>query len=132
MSGSIFDVKTFGALADGKTDDTNAFQRALDAIEALSPLADLNGTIKDPRGAILHIPFGQYVLKKTLHIKRQMIIQGASGAGDYAGTRLIFAPEIDGIVIERQDLLPNGSKFGAAFGDWTVIPDISIQSDNLH
>ena len=78
MSGSIFDVKTFGALADGKTDDTNAFQRALDAIEALSPLADLNGTIKDPRGAILHIPFGQYVLKKTLHIKRQIRVPATS------------------------------------------------------
>ena len=35
MSGSVFDVKTFGAVGDGQADDTAAFLRALDAIEAL-------------------------------------------------------------------------------------------------
>jgi hypothetical protein len=57
-----------------------------------------------------------------------MIIQGVSGAGDFSGTQMIFAPGIDGIVIERQDV-PNVTKFGAQFGDWTVIRDIAIQSD---
>ncbi len=128
MTGSIFDVKTFGAVGDGTTDDTAAFNRALAAIEALSPATDAQGTFSDTRGAILHIPFGQYVLTETLHIRRQMIIQGVSGAGDYSGTQLIFAPDIDGIVIERQDI-PNVTRYGAQFGDWTVIRDVALQSD---
>lgn len=74
MPGSVFDVKTFGAIGDGKTDDTAAFKRALDAIEALSPVIDAQGTFTDTRGAILHIPFGQYLVTDTLHIRRQMII----------------------------------------------------------
>ena len=131
MSSSIFDVKTFGALGDGKTDDTGAFQRALDAIEALSSRTDKNGSLVEPRGAILNIPYGHYVLTKTLHIKRQMIIQGVSGAGDYAGTALLFAPDIDGVVIERQDISAV-SKYGGPFGDWTVIRDLAIWSDFLN
>lgn len=128
MSGSIFDVKTFGAIGDGKSDDTPAFQRALEAIEALSPLRNEKGVFVDTRGAILHVPFGTYVLHQSLRIRRQMIIQGVSGAGDHAGTRLLFAPNIDGIVIERQDISPE-SIYGAAFGDWTIIRDLSILSD---
>ncbi len=128
MSGSVFDVKDFGAIGDGQTDDTAAFQRALAAIEALSPVTDANGTFSDTRGAMLFIPFGQYVLTSTLRIRRQMIIQGVSGAGDFSGTQLLFPRNIDGIVIERQDI-PNVSKFGAQFGDWTVIRDLAIQSD---
>jgi|GEM_PF-702611 len=131
MSGSIFDVKTFGALGDGKTDDTAAFQRALDAIEALSPETDSHGRVISPAGAVLHIPFGKYLLNKTLHIRRQMIIQGVSGAGDQAGTRLVFAPDIDGIVIERQDI-PTVNPFGFQLGDWTVIRDVAIWSDGQH
>jgi photosystem II stability/assembly factor-like uncharacterized protein len=128
MSGSVFDVKDFGAIGDGQADDTAAFQRALAAIEALSPVTDVNGTFSDTRGTILFVPFGQYALSSTLRIRRQMIIQGVSGAGDFSGTQLIFARDIDGIVIERQDI-PNVSRFGAQFGDWTVIRDIAVQSD---
>src|SRR6266542_2779620 len=104
MPRSVFDVTDFGATGDGQTDDTAAFQRALTAIEALSPVTDANGTFTDTRGAVLFIPFGRYVLSSTLHIRRQMIIHGVSGAGDFSGTQLIFAPNIDGIVIERQDI----------------------------
>ena len=128
MPGSFFDVKDFGAIGDGQADDTAAFQRALAGIEALSPATDANGTFSDTRGAILFIPFGQYVLTSTLRIRRQMIIQGVSGAGDFSGSQLLFPRDIDGIVIERQDI-PNVSRFGAQFGDWTVIRDLAVQSD---
>ena len=63
MPSSIFDVKTFGALGDGMTYDDLAFQHALEAINAFSPASE-------SRGAILHIPFGTYRLRQTLHITR--------------------------------------------------------------
>jgi photosystem II stability/assembly factor-like uncharacterized protein len=131
MLQNTFNVRDFGAHGDGVTDDSHAFQRALNAIEALSPFTDVYGTFTDVRGAILEIPFGSYVLTKTLRIRRQMIIQGVSGAGDFAGTRLVFAPDIDGISIERQHSGPL-THSGGAFGDWTVIRDLAVQSDNTH
>jgi Pectate lyase superfamily protein len=187
MSNSIFDVKDFGALGDGTTDDYPAFQRALDAITALA-------SDTDPRGAVLHIPFGIFKLSKTLHLRRQMIIRGVSGSGDYAGSRLHFPDGIDGVVIERgvasttlttsttlpagtinvastsgfagsgalvigantvaytgvtatsftgcsggSDIFPAGTivQDGTAassrvLGDWTIITDLGLTSDNQH
>jgi photosystem II stability/assembly factor-like uncharacterized protein len=135
MTGSVFDVRDFGAVGDGRTDDTAAFQRALAAIEALSPVIGADGAFSDTRGTVLFIPFGEYFVTSTLHIRRQMILQGVSGAGDFAGSQLIFAPDIDGIVIDRQHIVirdqNNGivREYGTAFGDWTVIRDLAIRSN---
>ena len=67
-----------------------------------------------------------------------MIIQGVSGAGDFAGSQLFFVPGIDGIVIEtvftsavETDIqCPNGTvdPFGQGHGDMTVIRDLSVKS----
>jgi hypothetical protein len=147
VSDSIFDVRDFGAVGDGITDDYPAFQRALDAIAALSKTtfpSSLPGGVTlsaiDARGATLFIPFGTYRLSQTLNITRQATIQGVSGAGDYAGSRLIFDRDVDGIVIhtaltsppEPDTVRPDGNPDpgGHGRGDWTVIRDIALQSDN--
>src|SRR5262245_44678 len=138
MSGSIFDVKDFGAIGDGITDDYPAFRRALDAIAALSkisrifnfpPLPSIT-EVKDPRGSILFVPFGQYKLSQTLHITRKIVIQGVGSAG----SRLIFPPDIDGIVVHslfsspaEDDTQPIAGGHGTGAG--TVIRDIVVQSD---
>jgi photosystem II stability/assembly factor-like uncharacterized protein len=135
MTGSVFDVRDFGAVGDGRTDDTASFQRALAAIEALSPVIGADGAFSDTRGTVLFIPFGQYFLTSTLHIRRQMTLKGVSGAGDFAGSHLIFAPDIDGIVIERQHIVITDQnneivrEYGTAFGDWTVIRDLAVRSN---
>jgi photosystem II stability/assembly factor-like uncharacterized protein len=141
MSDSIFDVKTFGAVGDGVTDDTGAFEQALAAIEALSPHVNAEGTVDNTRGAVLFVPFGKYVVTRTLQIRRQMVLQGVSGAGDYPGSALVFSPDIDGIVVDRQviervgtdkDGNPTITRIGHEFGDWTVIRDVSLESDSSH
>jgi hypothetical protein len=119
MSNTVFDVKQFGAKGDGTTDDYTAFKKALDAMAALS-------NANNPRGAVLWIPFGKYRLTKTLHVTRQMVIQGESGSGWYSGSVLFFADDIDGIVIHRPSTVPARIGIAPGRGDWTVIRDLGI------
>jgi hypothetical protein len=64
---NILNVKDFGAEGDGKTDDTNAIQAALDA-----------GSNKN---TILYIPNGTYQVSKRLHFYRYFSVQGQSQSG---------------------------------------------------
>lgn len=62
----VFDVRQFGAAGDGRTLDTKAIQRALDA-------CGNNG------GGIVHFPAGMY-LSKPLFLRSRMTIQLDNGA----------------------------------------------------
>jgi hypothetical protein len=110
---SFLSVKDFGAKGDGVTDDLPAFQAA---IASMSQAAAKNGTT-------LWVPFGVYRLSGTLHITRQMILQGVSGSGWYAGTTLLFDPGVTGIIVDRANTSPDGGQ-----GDWSVIRDIAIRA----
>ncbi|MCF7849418.1 MAG: hypothetical protein K9M45_11265 [Kiritimatiellales bacterium] len=66
------DVRDFGAKMDGATDDTVAFQRALDAL---------------PDGGVLKIPAGQAVLSKELMLKNKTAVLRGAGSGV---TRLVW------------------------------------------
>ncbi len=64
----IFDVKRdFGAKGDGRTDDTVAIQKAIDAARLQAD------------GAIAYLPAGQYVVTETLTIKGADYYVGGSG-----------------------------------------------------
>lgn len=65
-------VKTFGALGDGKTDDTAAFQRAL----------------REGRGKVIGIPAGRYLLSDILEITSANTVLKGAGTDK---TTLIFA-----------------------------------------
>ncbi len=58
-----FDVKQFGAVGDGKTDDTAAFQQALDA-------ADKAG------GGVVHAPRGNYFFAGHLNVPNAVTLAG--------------------------------------------------------
>ena len=86
-------AKNYGAKGDGKTDDTQAIQKAIDAASGAT----------DP-GEVL-IPSGTYLVSKTLIIKgtRALIIRG-QGAGALStkaksGTMLVWNGEKGGIMI---------------------------------
>jgi hypothetical protein len=55
LTGEIFDVKAFGAVADGVTDDWPAFHAALDAMTSAS-----NPDSTSPFGRTLYVPPGTY------------------------------------------------------------------------
>jgi polygalacturonase len=69
----MFDVRDLGAVGDGKTYDDDSFERAIDAVAALStassPFGDALGDhvcVTNPVGPILFIPQGTYRLSRTL------------------------------------------------------------------
>lgn len=66
----VFDVRQFGAMGDGDTDDTHSVQSAIDAA------SQVEGTI-DPwgKGGIVAFPAGQFRIRKTLLAKQQAGIQ---------------------------------------------------------
>ncbi len=58
-----FDVKQFGAVGDGQTDDTAAFQRALDAAGKAG-------------GAVVHAPRGNYFFAGHLNVPNAVTLAG--------------------------------------------------------
>jgi hypothetical protein len=79
---TVFDAKRdFGAKGDGRTDDTDAIQKTIDAAREKS------------HGAIAYLPTGIYVVKKTLHVTGADYTFGGTGfragllwRGDEGGT----------------------------------------------
>jgi Pectate lyase superfamily protein len=69
----FYDVRDFGAVGNGVTDDLPAFQSALDAMKAAPPLVEARG------GAVLLIPAGSYYLSDTLKITHEVQLLGISG-----------------------------------------------------
>lgn len=120
---SVFDVKSFGAVGDGKTDDYPAFQQALDAIAALPRVPASSTGGDDPAGAMLFIPYGEYRLSQTLHITRHVIVQGVSGTGWFAGSRLKFPASTNGIVLHSRD---TAATLGGGQAGWSAIRDLAI------
>jgi polygalacturonase len=77
FSRSSLDVKNLGAVGDGKTRDTAAFQKALDACAAMG-----GGTVLVPAGAYL---IGSIELKShtTLRLEKGAILLGSPDLADY-------------------------------------------------
>lgn len=62
-AGSSTDVRAHGAIGDGATDDTAAFQAAMDATAAAG-------------GGIVHVPTGQYLIATHLDIPDEVTLEG--------------------------------------------------------
>ncbi|MFJ6901941.1 glycosyl hydrolase family 28-related protein [Streptomyces hokutonensis] len=68
-------VLDFGAAGDGKVDDTDALQAALDCatrFEAGEPVLE---------GKLVYLPPGDYLIRKPLVVKHHCILEGAGGTG---------------------------------------------------
>ena len=77
LSGATFDVKTFGAKADGKTGDRDAINKAIDAASAAG-------------GGIVYFPAGTYLTGSirlrsniTLQFEHGRIIEASSDPASY-------------------------------------------------
>lgn len=88
------DVRHFGAVGDGATDDSAAIQAAIDAVEALG-------------GGTVYFPFGNYLILTGLTVNKPVLLAGA-GRGDsaivaasLASTRITYNGAVDGSAMIR-------------------------------
>jgi hypothetical protein len=110
---SWFNVKDYGAVGDGVTDDLAAFEAAM---AAMGPVA--SGVA---RHKVLYVPEGDYYFSDDLKITRALYLTGAGGGGSgYAAARLTFAP-YKGIRIYSWTNSPD--RGDAAY---TVVEDLDI------
>jgi Pectate lyase superfamily protein len=146
MKTYFYNVRDFGALGDGITDDLSAFQRTLQAMKAVPPLLDASG------GAVMLVPEGNYFLSKTLVLSHQVEILGITGrngqeALGYSFTvdptgrvthliglpggmsRLLFPAGITGILVALGGPAKGGLNAGTVdHASGTIIRNIAIQS----
>ncbi|MBS2014147.1 MAG: hypothetical protein JST00_14755 [Deltaproteobacteria bacterium] len=111
----VFDVRSFGARADGVTSDSAAFRAALDAMSTVDTQSD--------REATLYIPPGTYALGADLLLERAVRVKGASRDR----SRLVFGP-YKGVKIFSLTNSPSGMGDGAnvSIEDVTIALDESV------
>lgn len=78
-------VRLFGAVGDGKTDDTAALKRAITFVEAAK---NDDGMARFDHGYTIYFPNGTYLVSDTLKISKSNI----SIAGESASSTIIYAP----------------------------------------
>ena len=140
-------VTDFGAKGDGMTDDTNAFQAAIDSAEV--------------QGNTVHIPAGNYKITQTLSVPAGVQLKGAglgnsldansnstSGSrisfygsnfaieflGDYVGCRNMTIVDAGGLAAGGVNFTASASAFGiigAAFNDLFLLDFINGTSIKL-
>jgi hypothetical protein len=77
-----YNVKDFGAVGDGITDDTSAIQAAIDKADAYN--AQTNTWGSGVRGGVVFFPHGKYKLKKALITDARIRLVGQTGSS-YGG-----------------------------------------------
>ncbi len=114
------DVRNYGAVGDGVTDDSQAF---IDAIAATSPGAA--NLYANSRGGLVYVPrpLVGYRFASNVSIKRSCRVMGEMG-GDFLGSRIIPDPGITGFIIERYNT-PDLDTLGAA-GDFAVLEHLTV------
>jgi Pectate lyase superfamily protein len=118
------DVRDYGAVGDGVTDNSPAFDAALLAMQNAG----------SSRGNKLIIPNGTFRLSHELFIECNCIIEGSGVGQESSGTLLLFSPLVvpsiksgnHGIVITAG----RGSSTGRNAA-WTIIRDLTIQAENM-
>lgn len=121
-----FDVTDYGAVADGVTDCTAAFQAAIAAAGAVTPYE--SGAPGAPFGGVVYVPpaSGQYYLASNLEINREMWLMGQGIRSQHMWSVLKFAPGC-GIVLYAYS---NSTESGGR-ADWSRISGLRIRCQPL-
>jgi len=109
----MLNVKDFGALGDGTTDDILAFDAAIAAMSA--PSVGI-------AGKTLFVPTGIYRMSRSLHITRPLTMVGEGGAGAYYSSALKFDQGVTGVIVDSRLHAPDGgAAYNAVLRDFAVI-----------
>jgi len=76
LTGACINVKDYGAVGDGTTDDTAAFNLAIAALTAPTPNSAFGGPISNPAGGTILIPNGTYKITSTLTVNTGITLKG--------------------------------------------------------
>jgi hypothetical protein len=121
----VYNVRAYGAVGDGVTDDTSAILAAQSALNASTPNSYTGGNLYKGVG-VLYFPPGMYKISQTLKINRTCKFLGDSsylGGSGYSASQLIFTTGVSGIEVDRKENSSDG--YG---GDYSVIEGLSIIS----
>lgn len=110
------DVRAYGAVGDGATDDIAAIQSALDAIAALTAAGTSSGTI-------LFFPYGTYRISSSIRLNRGVILQGVSPGGWYGGSKILADDGVTAIIGDRFNTSTDGGR-----GDWSIVRNLIISA----
>ena len=104
-------VSDFGAKGDGRTDDTEAFERAL----------------KVGAGKVINVPAGRYIFSKSFQIKTSRLVLRGAGPGQ---TVFIFTKSLD-VLFPRPTKNDGGTPTsGWSWGGGLIIVGDSVRKGN--
>lgn len=109
----VFNIRTYGARGDGRTSDTAAIQKAVDAAHAAG-----GGTVWLPAGVFLS---GTITLRSNvaLHLAPGATLLGSPRIADYQPKHLIYAKGVENVAIEGVGVIDGN---GDAFFDKNLKP----------
>ena len=107
-NGDVFNVRDYGALGDGSTDDSTAFQSAVDAAVASST------------GGCVYIPAGRYVLNSRIVKTGIALPKSLSIVGDGQGVSVLSAYSASGVFQIGFASATEGSQNSLLMADFSV------------
>jgi len=109
----VCNVKRYGAVGDGVTDDLTAFQNAVACAGSSTS-----------QGNRIIIPFGRYFLNGTWGIDKDVLIEGNNGTDHHLGSaaELIFPSNTDGIRVYNGNDSPSTPQEGTH----TIIRNVAL------
>lgn len=119
-------IRDFGAMGDGRADDTEALERALASLRE----AHAGGGADGPRGGRLRIPAGVYRMTRTIEIDQGTYILEGEGVGMAGGAASIlrFPPGVIGLRTQRFNTRGDGAALSKrdGGGDGSIVRQLAL------
>jgi hypothetical protein len=122
---AAINVKTFGAVGDGVTNDSAAFTAAIAYLKSTA----VNDDVYYKGSRKLFVPAGEYLMgTTTLDITHTLIIEGESSMNGYS-SRLVWTGDCDGIRIQAYNTNGATAVDGSPYhysGSYTIVRNLGL------